>query len=462
MSTATTAARLVPDLRAICGAEHVAEPPERMRPRFDNPAMEVFARSLDKPQPIAVTPASVNEIAAILRLANQHGFSVFPAGTAEGRPLPFGGDVVLYTTRLRDVEHYDPADLTVGVGAGMSVAQLSAMVGADHLLFASDPPFPERATIGSVLATASHGPMRHGYGALRDFCLGVRFITGDGRKAKGGGRVVKNVAGYDMMKLLIGSHGTLAVITSASFKLFPAPRQTRTFVAQFTNWMEALKFRDAVLCSPLSPMCLELVSPSASQLMRLEIMTNAWGICIRASGSDAVLARYRKELGLAISSELDGDQEDKLWHAIQKFPSSPGVDESSADITGWSWSQALFSVPVSEVSVAIGILQKSAGATGVAMVGRVGIGNLVAALCLPAMPADPSKEPFDELRRRLSPACCARIILRGKLLCLSPTHEGSMRAVKQALDPNDILNRGRFRGYLAWLQLLKNHPQTSR
>ena len=80
-----------------------------------------------------------------------------------------------------------------------------------------------------------YGPLRHGYGGLRDYCIGVRFVTGDGRKAKGGGRVVKNVAGYDMMKLFIGSQGTLGVITGASFKLFPAPRQTRTFVADFPH-----------------------------------------------------------------------------------------------------------------------------------------------------------------------------------------------------------------------------------
>ena len=84
-----------------------------------------------------------------------------------------------------------------------------------------------------MLAAAKHGPLRQGFGGVRDFCIGIRFVTGDGRKAKGGGRVVKNVAGYDLMKLLIGSYGTLAVITSASFKLFPAPRQTRTFLAEF-------------------------------------------------------------------------------------------------------------------------------------------------------------------------------------------------------------------------------------
>ncbi|MGB7552787.1 MAG: FAD-binding oxidoreductase, partial [Candidatus Korobacteraceae bacterium] len=193
MSTATTASHLIPELRAICGAAYVVEPSERVAPSFGNSAVEAFTRSLDKPQPIAVTPGSVEEIAAILRLANEQGFGVLPAGSAEFRP-PASAEVVLFTTRLTDVEHYDPADLTVGVGAGTTVAQLNAMVGKDQLLFGADPPFPEHATIGGVLATAGHGPLRHGYGALRDFCLGVRFITGDGRKAKGGGRVVKNVA----------------------------------------------------------------------------------------------------------------------------------------------------------------------------------------------------------------------------------------------------------------------------
>jgi len=166
---------------------------------------------------VAVAPASADEIAAVLRFANEHGLSVVPAGGFTQQQvgnLPSRIDVLLYTSRLTDVDHYDPGDLTVGIGAGCTVAQLSAMVGANGLLFAGDAALPERSTVGGLLATAMPGPLRHGYGGLRDYCIGIRFVTGDGRKAKGGGRVVKNVAGYDLMKLLIGSQGTLAIITA--------------------------------------------------------------------------------------------------------------------------------------------------------------------------------------------------------------------------------------------------------
>ncbi len=226
--------------------------------------------SLAPLQESQVAPASADEVAAVLRFANEHGLSVVPAGgftQQQTGNLPSQVDVILQTSRLTEVEHYDPGDLTVGVGAGCTVAQLSAMVGANGLLFAGDAALPERSTIGGLLATAMPGPLRQGYGGLRDYCIGIRFVTGDGRKGKGGGRVVKNVAGYDLMKLLIGSQGSLAVITSASFKLFPALRQTRTFVAEFGDSAEAIGFRNRVLHSPLSPICLELVSPGASALL---------------------------------------------------------------------------------------------------------------------------------------------------------------------------------------------------
>ncbi len=299
MSTAT-ASRLAGELRAICGAEHVVEDPAELQSRH----------ILGVAPAIAVTPGSADEIVAILRCANEHGLSVVPAGgftQQQTGNLPPEIDVLLCTTRLTEVEHYDPGDLTIGIGAGCTIAQLSSRVAADQLFFAADPALPERGTVGGLLATGLYGPQRHGYGGLRDYCIGVRFVTGDARKAKGGGRVVKNVAGYDMMKLLIGSQGTLAVITSASFKLFPAPRQTRTFVAEFASAEEAFAFRNRVMHSPLDPICLELISPEAGALLALEgVSPRSWSILLRATGSDAVLARYRAELGSAISREVEG------------------------------------------------------------------------------------------------------------------------------------------------------------
>jgi len=414
------------DLRAICGDDNARE----------RPVGGVY-----------VTPGSAEEVAAVLALANQHQLSVVPAGgSTECNAAESRGDIVLHLNRLTQVEHYDHADLTVGVGAGVTVAQLNALVGADRLLFACDPPLPERATVGGILATSGHGPLRQGYGALRDFCIGIRFVAGDGRRAKGGGRVVKNVAGYDLMKLMIGSYGTLAVITSASFKLFPAPRQTRTFLAEFKTAKEALAFRDRVMRSPLSPMCLELVSPRARKLMRPEMTEDAWVMCLRASGSDAVLARYRKELGEAITRELEGDAEQKMWRAISNFLPAAGP----ADPHGWlhnaSMKPALeINAPPSEMLRIVNVLDDidAHGAIGVAFIGRVAVGHLLAVtevmnLEVPWPPAGIVEALQQEIGKDFSVKVCGGT----NPWVTAPASPASMRAVKHALDPNHVL-RGR-------------------
>ncbi|MGZ7030242.1 MAG: FAD-binding oxidoreductase, partial [Terriglobales bacterium] len=400
-----------------------------------------------------VTPGSVDEITNILRFADEHGLNVVPAGgftqQQAGNP-PQQVVVLLFTTRLTAVEHYDAGDLTVGIGAGCTVAQLSAMVAKDGLFFAGDPAQPERCTIGGLLATGLYGPLRHGYGGLRDYCIGVRFVTGDGRKAKGGGRVVKNVAGYDMMKLLIGSQGTLGIITGASFKLFPAPRQTRTFVAVFSSAAEALEFRNRVLHSPLDPICLELVSPEAHQMLVPESPAGAsWSICLRAAGSDAVLARYRTELGTAVVREMEGANEQGFWRALTDF--SPLAAERHPRSLLIS-----MTMPMADVQPVLSELSTVAESNGFcfAAIGRVGIGHLLVSMWQ-ALEAEVSLVSFvntvSGLRNRL-PNNASMAVLRcppetrhhisawGPM----PTDMESMRAVKMALDSKDILNRGRF------------------
>ena len=416
MTTTGISLDLAQELRAICGDNRVRERPTGG---------------------MYVSPSSAGEVAAVLALANRHGLSLSPAGgSTERNAAEVHVDILLHTNRLANIEHYDHGDLTVGVGSGMTISELSAMLAPDRLMFAGDPPCPERCTIGGLLATASHGPLRHGYGSVRDYCIGIRFVTGDGRRAKGGGRVVKNVAGYDLMKLLIGSYGTLAVITSASFKLFPAPRQTRTFLAEFSTANEAMRFRDRVMHSPLSPMCMELVSPAARKLLRPETNNDAWLICVRASGSDAVLNRYRKELGSAATREIEGDSERRIWTAIENFGYTD-PDDSSSLIYLSAWPR--------EVNDVIDTLLATSALAGVdtSLIGRVGVGLLLARVT--------------DRKRTASEGTCALVhALRGKYAerlavkvrgatnpwPLTPANIASMKAVKHALDPNNVL-RGR-------------------
>ena len=424
MSATGISLDVVRELRAICGEENARE-------------------SLGGG--VYVSPATVQEVAAVLVFANQHRLSVGPAGgwTEHSAAEP-GVDFVLHLNRLTQVEHYDHADLTVGVGAGTTVAELNAMVGADRLLFACDPPRPERATVGGILATASHGPLRHGYGALRDYCIGIRFVTGDGRRAKGGGRVVKNVAGYDLMKLLIGSYGTLAVITSASFKLFPAPRQTRTFLAEFGTAKEALQFRDLVMRSPLSPICLELVSPGARRWMRTEVTSDAWVICVQAAGSDAVLARYRKELGAAVTRELEGDSEKEMWRVIEDFSVLPVGSDHNAQDSGQPLVVELMVWPREVAAVVDTLLDATAaGGPDVDIVGRVGVGHLLVRFgnAEPGGP-DRTRAMISAVRSKLGDRVGVKVLGASNPWPITPSHLASMRAVKQALDPNNIL-RGR-------------------
>jgi glycolate oxidase FAD binding subunit len=434
VSTTAMSTRVARDLASICGMEHVTEAP--------TDTIRGCVASA------AVRPGSPEEIAAVLRLANENNLTVVPVGGFTQQHIgavPTQVDILLYTSRFTDVEHYDSADLTIGLGAGQPVAKLCEMIGTSGLLFAGDPPAWQEATIGGMLATNLTGPRRHGYGGLRDYCIGIRFVTGDGRIGKGGGRVVKNVAGYDMMKLLIGSWGTLGVITGASFKLFPWTAQKRTFVADFGTPKEAVEYRNAVLRSPLSPMCLELVSPEAGKMLPAQTGPAAWSVYVRGTGSDVVLARYRSELGSAVGRELEGDDDAAFWRELANLPHTLWVDRPEALLLA-------FSVPLNDVFPILNDATTVAEGNGLTMAafGRIGLGHMLVAFWRDAS-ADPALvSAADALRNRLSddasmavlncPVAAQKEIGRVR----TPTHVESMRAVKRALDPKDILNRGRF------------------
>ena len=457
MSAAGTALSLAQELAAIAGEEHVRED-----------AATLAGLAVEEVAPaVAVAPASADEVAAVLRFASIHDLTVVPAGGFVRQGIggvPERVDIVLETRRMAALEHYDPGDLTLGAGAGMTLAALEERLAANQQLLPVQSPRAEVETLGGLLATAASSPLRHGYGGLRDYCLGVHFVTGDGRIAKGGGRVVKNVAGYDLMKLLIGSFGTLGVILGANFKVFPRPRQTATFACDFASAEEAFAFRDRVLRSALSPVCLEIASPRAQEYLReappvrevdrvepqapVKLEAGAWRVLLRAAGSDAVLARYRRELGGAVSREMTGDSEAAFWRQFLRFQEAVLARHRNAMMVN-------VSLPLSAVAGALAAAERALDNNFLpATVGRFGAGSLEIAF-LPLLVDPPSAMQYvaavsafrGALPRDASVVvthCPREAKLHFDVWGSSPTDRDSMRKVKRALDPAGVLNRGRF------------------
>ena len=188
-------------------------------------AAEIAAREVCGVRPaVVVRPADAAQIAEILRFAAAEKLAVIPTGGCTklgiGSP-PARYDIALDLSRMNRVLAYDPHDLTLGVEPGVRIEDLLRTLAEKKQFLPLAVPFSDRATIGGIVAANSSSPLRHAYGAVRDFCLGMEFVTGEGTQAKSGGRVVKNVTGYDLHKLLIGSLGTLAVITRVNFRTFP-------------------------------------------------------------------------------------------------------------------------------------------------------------------------------------------------------------------------------------------------
>src|SRR5207249_4600534 len=178
----------------------------------------------------ARVPGSVDEVRAVVEIAAGAGIPIVPWGggtaAAVGTPTPQAG-IVLDLKRLGQLVEHEPRDLTATVEAGMTMAALQSPLRARGQWLSLDPPDPAQATIGGVIAANASGPRRHLYGTARDLLIGVTVVTGDGVVVRGGGKVVKNVAGYDLPKLFVGSHGTLGVIVSVTVKLRPLPDDER-------------------------------------------------------------------------------------------------------------------------------------------------------------------------------------------------------------------------------------------
>ena len=176
---------------------------------------------------------------------------------------------------MNRVLQYEPADLTISVEAGMRWTDLTSLLAGNKQMIPLDPPFAGSATVGGVVAANTSGPRRRLYGTARDVIIGMKFATLEGKLVSSGGMVVKNVAGLDMAKLMIGSFGTLAAIAVVNFKLAPAPAVTRTFVLSHQTLADAIATRDRIVQGVLQPSALDLVNPRGSRTAWAERLLRA-------------------------------------------------------------------------------------------------------------------------------------------------------------------------------------------
>jgi glycolate oxidase FAD binding subunit len=264
-------------------------------------------------------PGDAVTAAAMLARASLEGMAVMPRGSAT--KLTWGAgpsrvDAYLSSAHLNSpIEHY-AGDLVAKVPAGATLAEVNALLGKERQWLPLDPPYADRATIGGIVATGDSGPRRQRHGAPRDLIVGIELALVDGKVAKAGGRVVKNVAGYDLARLLCGSFGSLAVITSATFKLTPTAQASRTVVARVSLAQTATDLALAIASAPLSPSAIEIAGPPVHLLVRFE--TTELAAAQQASAAATILERGGAAVEtLAGQPELDAwrQHEARVWSA---------------------------------------------------------------------------------------------------------------------------------------------------
>jgi glycolate oxidase FAD binding subunit len=274
-------------LREIVGADHV-------RPASAGDAVRGVA-----PQ-FVVEPADGPQLAAVLARATERGLSVVPRGGGTklewGNP-PRRADIVVSTARLDRILEHAWSDLTVTVQAGCTIQTLQEALRARGQRVAVDPLWPDRATVGGVLSTNDTGALRLRFGGLRDFIIGSTLALPDGTLASSGGKVVKNVAGYDLSKLATGAMGTLGVVTTAIFRLHPLPQQSRTLSAAGGSLDAVQRAIDALQDSKLAHSALQVrASSSTDPVMDILFEGSSAGIDAQARQAQALAGSLALEV----------------------------------------------------------------------------------------------------------------------------------------------------------------------
>ena len=420
-----------------------------------------------------VQPASAAEVVELVRFAAGERLGLIASGSRSkinlGMP-PACYDIAVDMRRMQQIAHYDAGDMTLSVDAGMPLRVLERVLAEKQQFLPLAVPCHETSTIGGAAASGIDSVLRQQYGSARDFLIGAEFVDGKGNLCKSGGRVVKNVSGYDLHKLLLGSLGTLCIITRLNFRTFPLAQVFAGFVASFADAAKALVYRSSLETKGMPLANVELLDPEAvtfilqrleksNQDLPLSRESDQWHVYISYEGSEALVQRITRELQ-TLAREAGATEAGELSATIDAHLS--GVLREAFDWVRWSApGVALFRISLPKLTPNdIANIQEIASVAGLRSVLLLRAGAIIYFAVLSEQEHLSSTDALSKISEKVFATVNAvkgsavllhapqslkrRIDVWGAKLSDYPM----MERVKRAFDPHNIFSPGRFVGGL--------------